>query len=354
MGSVAVARTVKPRRVELDVVRVLAITSVLICHALEVTYHGFGLDSPFYPLAHVVGRIGVPFFLFLTGSLVLSKSFDTTEDFARFYRHNLIPLIVTVEIWIVINNIYLVATGSDFSFTYFLKEVFFFEDVPMRHWWYIPVIVGMYAILPFVSVVLKHVPLKVLAIPVCIAVVFFFALPTFSNTCSALRIAGELPGTKLSLEFYGGFCGTYVVLGYLIDKKYILGNIRSRYLIIICLISFIATLWLQTITGSMWYNSLTLLCLAACAYELILRSAEFWDGLPARAADLLGTGSRMSFGVYLCHVPFCDLAARILWSVEPTALQFLLALVIVLPLSFGFVALFWRLPRVRLLLFDAK
>lgn len=39
-----------------------------------------------------LGRLGVPLYLFLTGSLVLSKLVDTNDDAVAFYKRKLLPL----------------------------------------------------------------------------------------------------------------------------------------------------------------------------------------------------------------------------------------------------------------------
>ena len=75
---------VKKRRIELDIARTIAIICVVLCHASEAIYkpnsNMWGTLSDqsklFFIIVFTIGRIGVPIFIFLTGTLILNKKFQ--------------------------------------------------------------------------------------------------------------------------------------------------------------------------------------------------------------------------------------------------------------------------------------
>lgn len=93
----------KERNNNYDLIRVVAIILVMFCHSLETIYFGIcdlSIQSRiFYLLFHSISRLGVPLFLFLTGTLLLNKNFDDIKDIKHFYKHNLLNLIIVCLIW---------------------------------------------------------------------------------------------------------------------------------------------------------------------------------------------------------------------------------------------------------------
>lgn len=79
----------------LDVIRVIAIFMVVICHATEICYP-MNLESwkiinkgnqLFRILAFTVGRMGVPLFLFLSGTLILNKIIKMILTVTNFIKN---------------------------------------------------------------------------------------------------------------------------------------------------------------------------------------------------------------------------------------------------------------------------
>ena len=78
-------------------------------------------------------------------------------------------------IWIVIYFVAGVAKGTmEPDYIGLLKDVLFLRTYLMGHMWYMPMIIGMYVALPFVSNAVKNISSKVLAIPFCIVVFLYF------------------------------------------------------------------------------------------------------------------------------------------------------------------------------------
>ena len=89
----------------IDLARTFAILSVITVHSIERAYT-FNLESMNSMPALVrtvcfilftVGRLGVPLFFFITGYLLLGRNY-ADEDCFRFWRKNLLALLLTTEI----------------------------------------------------------------------------------------------------------------------------------------------------------------------------------------------------------------------------------------------------------------
>lgn len=93
-----------------DVLRIIAILFVVLCHCSEYVY--LPHNSLPYSVLHFLGRLGVPLFFFLTGALVMSKEFDSRQTVKRFYSHNLLGLVTTAEVWIAIYCLLLNVQGG--------------------------------------------------------------------------------------------------------------------------------------------------------------------------------------------------------------------------------------------------
>ena len=112
----------------LDIARTIAIISISLNHAVNRTYDNyFGqmeeflessyLSSLLKSVVTVFSHLGVPLFLMISGALLLHKRMETADDVKRFYRHNLLELFITAEIW------------------YFIMYWFiFFEDISTGYW----------------------------------------------------------------------------------------------------------------------------------------------------------------------------------------------------------------------------
>ena len=97
-------------RVEwIDLVRALAILTVLYIHASDGIYIissdaivNLTIYSRIFNFISIfIGRIGVPFFLMITGYLLLDRSYDD-EKVRKFWNKNCKGLIIVTIIWAII------------------------------------------------------------------------------------------------------------------------------------------------------------------------------------------------------------------------------------------------------------
>ncbi len=290
----------------LDIVRATAIISVIVCHVTEAVYP---LNMEFMSQTNwhtklmaftlfTFGRLGVPFFLFATGYLLLDRSYGRAGTW-RFWKKNLLRLFITVEVWIVVYHFFLHwLKGSEIRITVLFKNMLFLKNVEMSHMWYIPMILGMYIFLPFVADSLQHIDFEILKLPISIVCVYLFVLPVMNVVCLAF---GRNAGTNLlSLDYGGGIYGLYFIMGYLL-KKGILKRFHIWQLAFGGISGFFGVVGIQLFSYgrgnayNVWYNNIFLLFGSMMFFEMISRlriqkNCWIWDSL-----------SKYSFGIYLLH-----------------------------------------------------
>ncbi len=214
-----------PTRIEsLDFARTLAITMVVWVHVIEDIYPRTLDDMAilstqskiFCYCSYTLGRLGVPIFLFLTGYLLLGQTYETAKDVFTFWKKKLIPLIVTFEFWTVFYEVSIVILGAEFNLVYFLQRIFFMRASYFGHMWYMPMIIGVYFMIPFVSYILNHFSTKLLIIPGSICFIYYFISPALNTL--AIAIGSPEFSNTLSLEFTGGVYGLYIFCGYCVMK----------------------------------------------------------------------------------------------------------------------------------------
>lgn len=189
----------KKRILWLDYARFFAICSVLLVHSSEYAYSmgsekilKLGLFSSAVRLAAIVaGRLGVPIFLMLSGYLLLDRDYSDTDKIKAFYKRNLLPLVLTTEIWVVIYEIYhLTIDNQKFVLLDFIKDLLFVKDNAFGHFWYMPMIIGLYLVVPFVANAIKNIDLKILAVPLVVLCLAVFGIRTIGVLIK--RLVGNL------------------------------------------------------------------------------------------------------------------------------------------------------------------
>ena len=353
----------------LDLIRALAIFSVIACHALEhalpASFNVLAEISPVKFVAYfavlLFGRLGVPLFLFLTGYLLLNKKYDDQMAIRNFYKRNLLPLLLCWELWVLLLNVFLGVHSGKFDFNMYLMSALFLRDLPIGIDWYMPMIIGVYLFLPWVARVLRQVSTVQLAVVLGCLFIYSLAVPS-ANPFLALN--NSEVGTLLNLSFAGGTYGFYLLLGYCFVRykaqidAFLARKFAKPALIVVGLgfgvLTILAVGALLRLGGSynLWYDYFTLPLIAAVIFLLIER-------LPIRSArsqHLLASLSACAFGMYLLHEPIQMLLRDVLPTSWPRPVGFGVVLATSFLLSYAVVALARRIKsaRVRQLLFYLK
>ena len=330
----------------IDLVRAIAILTVLFIHATDGIYiissdmiidYTWG-SMIFNFISIFIGRIGVPFFLMITGYLLLDRTYDDVKT-QNFWKNNCKNLIIITVLWAVIYSLSLQAVFTNSS------EINPVEagNLFFSHMWYMPMIIGMYLSMPFVASALKHFDKKTVFQALIVFSLLAFIMPFVSTL---LDIQGIKNVTiQYSLGFSGGVYGIYIILGYLV-KKGMFKKISSAKLWILAIVSFLICVIFQYYTFSvaynfsLWYEFPFILTGSFALFELCSRkkSVRFYSGVKVL--------SKYSFAVFLIHnlfrLPLLPFVVMIPVT-EPVKAIILWILLVIL--SFGAAALIYRIPK---------
>ena len=330
----------------IDLVRAIAILTVLYIHATDGIYIissdavlNQTVFSRVFDFASIfIGRIGVPFFLMITGYLLLDRSYND-ERIRKFWNKNCKGLIVVTVIWAVIYAISLqfVTVGSSHVNVAEAGSLFF------SHMWYMPMIIGMYLSMPFVSTALERFDSNTIWHATIVFALLAFILPFITLVLDMQGIEGV--AIQYCLGFSGGVYGIYIILGYLV-KKGQFKHFNSVKLGLIALISFMICLLFQYYaftTGydfHLWYEFPFVLTGSFALFELCSRMGK------VRAYPFVSFLSKYSFAVFLVHnlfrLPLLPFVVQLPFT-EPVKAIILWILLIIF--SYAATVIIYRIPR---------
>lgn len=313
----------RERKGWIDYARVCAVFCVVLCHATESFYGAVvrgesRIGTGLWILENTLftaGRLGVPLFLAITGALMLGRELEP----GKFYRKSLLPLVAATEIWIVLNYAF-VCMFQDVEFTLadLACEMLFLRTLELSHMWYMPMIIGIYLALPFLSMAVRGAKeAKAFRLPYLAGVASFLVIPTV-NVFLAEAVPGGTPlKLKLDLDLLGGVYVLYLFGGYFIAQG-TLKKIKGRYLLLAGGASFLLNTAAQYYLYAnefyksnrlLWYSSVCIFVMGMALFEGIRRMA---DTPGRRAVRLIEDVARCSFGIYLLHKPILVLALKYL------------------------------------------
>lgn len=301
----------------IDITKILAIVLVLMFHVPSFC----GVDSwnenlPIaWNVSFCVSMLGVPLFMMSTGALLLDRDFSSKSKVVSFYKNNLITILVPGILW---SLIYYVLLTDHITIGGFIKTLLFMNK-PEEHLWYIRMIILYYLFMPFISRMLKFHSALFFLLLLCCAASFVYS--GYLIVCRH-EIFPTIPG----LSF---FCYLiYMYIGFCIFNGYL--NIHPLLCSIICVCSLSLICYFRSIEWFrfFWYDNP--LCLLASISIFGLVKSAFSN---VSGNKYLIELSKMTFGVYLCHMLFLRYGS-ILYTFH--SLPFCVSYIFVLLLTLGF------------------
>ena len=274
----------------------------------------------------------------ITGYLLLDRTYND-ERVRKFWDKNCKGLVVVTVVWAVIYAISLqfITVGSSTVNISEAGTLFF------SHMWYMPMIIGMYLSMPFVSTALERFESDTIWQVTIVFTLLAFLLPFITLVLDMHGIHNVT--LQYCLGFSGGVYGIYIILGYLV-KKGQFKNFDSVKLGLITIISFMVCLLFQYYAFtkfydfSLWYEFPFVLTGSFAMFELCSRMGK------VRAYPLVSFLSKYSFAVFLVHnlfrLPLLPFVVQLPYT-EPIKALILWVLLIIL--SYIAVVTIYRIPR---------
>ena len=203
---------VKARKLHYDILRVLAAFSVVMLHSAAQFWYDLDIRSTEWIVANsydAIFRFGVPVFVMISGAIFLDNSYEL--DVKKLYKHNILRMVILYVVWSVVYGLYdcrhwnIQEAGAKTV----LKEMLYGR----YHLWFIPMIVGIYVLLPVLKNWIEHTEQKTIEYFLGL----FFVLQIVSETLRAVTLNDEFHYI-LDLgkaEMACGYIG-YFVMGYYI------------------------------------------------------------------------------------------------------------------------------------------
>lgn len=344
----------------LDNIRAFAISIVVLCHSVEFIFIGDPWVEASQTMVtvcvflHGLARIGVPLFLFLSGYLLLDREYNSEKDVFKFWKTKLLPLVFAWVVWIIMFYSFKCwHDGGMFSLKDLLLCVFMRDRTLLLHDWYMYMLIGIYCIYPFISILLKKFSAKMIAIGLGFIYVFCMVLPTITSITGKNVAFFNL--VYLNVINYNSFYVLYVVLGYYL-KKYekLKFNLSINFIgfIVAMIITMIFGFYRRTIGQScyIWYEFPVLPFTTLFLFNL-LRSIS----LPTFLQKVSARFSICSFGIYLIHVPVQMVMSKVLdFSVLSPVVSFTIKFLGGLIISYIIVEIFSRIKYLNSILFLIK
>lgn len=295
----------KGRLVHYDLLRILAAFSVVMLHSSARFWYELDVDSREWKVANsydALFRFGVPLFVMLSGALFLSEEYRL--DIRKLYARNISRLVCVYLFW---SGVYGLLDCRTFDFSRAGWKDVAKEMIAGRyHLWFLPMIVGIYAILPVLRGWVRNAGKWELQYFLAL----FFLLQVVSETLRAL-LSSDVLRYLLDLakvELVCGYVG-YFVLGYYIVHV----GIPRRYHKAVYFSAFPAMVlnvilgnWLAVRAGEPKgeiYDSFGLFtfCIIVALFLFftdIMGRVRYSD----RVARLAGEVSKGTLGIYVMHV----------------------------------------------------
>jgi len=305
------------RSVAIDVIRTTAMVLVVAMHTSDRTCY----ETPvLYGIVKAAGALGVPFFVMMTGYLMVGRTYDD-EYLDRFLRNNLLPLVVALEAWNLL--------------WYLLGKLPFYSNDPItldntlrvatftgdshNAFWYVPLVVGLYLGMPIFSAAAKwvdahwnHAYAKVL---VGALLYFGSVVPTVhAILAGGLGIDWQLTSVYRMNIFGNAVWGgsvwaIYLAVGFAIRGGH-LRRVRTGALVVAGVACFVmlavyipVSSWRDMADSAGYdYSFLPTVVAAACIFELTLRGEGRLRRMGERVQALVREGAAVSFGVYMTHL----------------------------------------------------
>ena len=335
----------KKRETELDILRIVALLGVIFTHACGICTKSPSVELvTTFLLATVTWH--VPVFVMISGRFFLDPARNMS---AAKIKQAIIHLAVAFIVWNIPYQVcyYLQGAYAGLNWKGLLSSVL----IGPYHFWYMYMLICMYAITPFLRKITESKPLMEYFIVLFLIFEFITLygvdLPLIGATLAEIT-------RKVSFHFALGYSGYYILGCYL--RQHPLRGRRelALYLLGICMFLFtgLATVWktAQGAEGKEWFSKYLMpnvIIEAAAVYTFFInrigkiRFAEKVESVISHLAEY-------SFGAYLIHALVLDLLAYAGFGklpLHPLVLIFV-TLVLTFVISIGATALIRKIPHI--------
>lgn len=335
----------------MDVLRITAIFFVIFVHVVGEYWLQLDCSSFEWNIVNVydsISRWSFPVLVMISGALFLTKQ---EQDIQVLYKQYVLRMITAYLFW---SAIYLLINYVFYNRFDWKNAILFFIQ-GYYHLWFLPMMAGLYMIVPFLKCIIKLNQLTkyFLVLATIFTSVIPFLIIIVAVFSEALGNALGVVSSNMHFAFLAEYVG-YFVAGYYLHKTSIQECQRKAiYLVgVIGTIGIISlTKWLTMLEGKQmesFYNPLLLPCvLQAIAVYVFAKTCLLNVCVSKYVEQFLKRMSKYSLGACLVH-PLVIIVMRELLGVTFNSLSILWMLpiytVVVFFISYAFSALLNHIP----------
>ena len=294
------------RKLHIDLLRIVACISVIMLHSASQYWYEFPVTDTrwmVYNIWDAVSRFGVPVFVMISGMLFLSRQGEV--NLRKLYCNNILRLAVAYAVWSIVYGLWDCrgwTWGAGVTVRDYVAECVFGR----YHLWFIPMLIGIYMLLPVIKTFTDHCSKKSLEYFLLLFVILqigrstlgIIQIPTLAN------VLMQLLDVELVCSYVGYFVLGYYLYRYRLShvwqvRVYFLGAVS---LVLAAIISIRASWYYQTPKSEAFdsYSVFTfIVTMAVFVFFQEKISKISWKGFMRK---FLAELSANTFGVYLLHL----------------------------------------------------
>lgn len=143
------------RRIQYDLLRIWAAFSVVMLHCAAQYWYGLPVTGRTWKIINAYDacfRFGVPVFVMISGAIFLDPAREL--DVKHFYRHNILRLVILYVLWSCLYGLQVCDQQGIGNMEW--KQILVTLSRGRYHLWYLPMLVGIYVLLPVLRSWILH------------------------------------------------------------------------------------------------------------------------------------------------------------------------------------------------------
>lgn len=304
------------RNISYDLLRIISALSVVMLHVSGLYIQKYPVGSMDFRIANFydsISRFGIPIFVMISGAIFLSE--EKTVTTKKLWTKNILRLFIVYLVW---------------AFAYYAYQCIYYWNVSIfhkgilgvvtgivyasDHFWFIFMIIGIYALVPFLRTWLSRAEKKELNYFVVLFVVFQVVRVTISilvDKSLVTQIADMVKITELS-RYLG-----YFVLGHILAKYDVSKKLKIAIYALVpvgVVVNFIVSDVMSLRYGT--YNAGIYDTFGFFTFVITVAIFIFFKGIGTKLnagptfTRVLGGISLDTLGIYLLHVGVLDFLGK--------------------------------------------
>ena len=344
----------KRRLPQFDLLRIIACYGVVSIHASARLWYYLPMHSADFVITNginVLSRFCVPMFVMISGALFLAPKHEITMK--KLWGVHILRLFVIYVLWSCIYGIRTYQLSAPASFS--AKELIKYMISGYYHLWFLPMMIGLYALLPILRKWLSVASKKDLQYFLFLFFVFQILKTTIScfiRNPEVLEQLGNLSAIPLACSYAGYFVLGYYLYHIGIPEKWD----RWLYLSfpVCCILNVLIStmlIWHYDKLLSEFSNSFGVftLCITITLFQFVTRflTGKAFQTSHPKLESVLSFLSGSTLGIYVIHLFLIDLPQmRIIYDNLPPVISIPLVTLLSFLSSFVIATLFRKIPFV--------